>query len=291
MSADAQSAIRLRIDPRARPVGNGEVQRLLPFRTHRMVGPFIFVDHIGPDELAPGTGTDVDAHPHIGLSTVTYLFAGRMVHRDSTGAVQTIEPGAVNWMTAGAGVTHTERSDPDDRPTTRTLHGFQTWVALPDDAEDGPASFEHLAAADVPEETFGASRIRVAVGSGWGIESPVVGSSPLVLADLALDDASPVPVDTGHPEVAVVVLDGSVRVNDEALVNGQMAVLRDDVASTLRGSGRVIVLGGAPVGTRRIWWNFVSSDAERLEQAKQDWDAQRFPLVPGDHDPWVPLPR
>ncbi len=290
MPTDGQRAIQLRIDPRSRPVGNGEVRRLLPFRTHRMVGPFIFADHIGPDELLPGAGTDVDAHPHIGLSTVTYLFAGRMVHRDSTGAVQTIEPGAVNWMTAGAGVTHTERSHPDDRPTTRTLHGLQTWVALPDDAEDGPASFEHLAAADVPEVSLGASRVRVAVGTGWGLHSPVVGSSPLVLADLTLDDSSPVPVDTGHPEVAVVVLDGSVRVNDEALVNGQMAVLRDDVASTLRGSGRVIVLGGAPVGARRIWWNFVSSDAERLEQAKQDWDAQRFPLVPGDHDPWVPLP-
>lgn len=256
-----------------------------------MVGPFIFADVIGPDELGPGGGVDINAHPHIGLSTVTYLFDGRLVHRDSTGAVQTIEPGAVNWMTAGSGVAHTERSHPDDLGRDSTLHGLQTWVALPESAEEIAPSFQHLADADVPIDRFSGGDIRVAVGSGWGLESPVVGSSPLVLAQVRLDGSSRIPVTTGHREIAVVVLDGAVTVNDEALVPGQLAVLREDVDSVLGGRGTVVVLGGDPVGKRFIWWNFVSSDQDRIEQAKHDWSAQRFPLVPDDHEPYVPLPR
>ena len=167
-----------------------------------MVGPFIFADMIGPDRLPPGQGIDVNAHPHIGLATVTCLLAGRMVHRDSTGAVQVIEPGAVNWMTAGAGVTHTERSHPDDRPPTTEAHGLQTWVALPVEAEDGAPSFQHLDATQVPVERLGLSSVRLAVGTGWGLESPVAVSSPLVLAHLELDPGSPVVVDDAHPERA-----------------------------------------------------------------------------------------
>ncbi|MEZ5376822.1 MAG: pirin family protein [Acidimicrobiales bacterium] len=292
MTADTSSstAIELRIDPRSRPVGTGQVQRLLPFRQRRMVGPFIFVDLIGPETLTPGAGIDIDAHPHIGLSTLTYLFQGRMVHRDSTGAVQTIEPGAVNWMTAGAGVTHTERSLEADRTTTRPLHGMQIWVALPTELEDGAASFEHLAASDLSAEQRGASTVRVAVGSAWGVDSPIAGSSPMVLADLELVDGSPIPVDRSLREVAVVVIEGEATVNDEALVAGQLAVLRPDVASELAGQARVMLLGGDPVGPRHIWWNFVSSDPDRIEAAKTDWAAQRFPLVPGDHQSFVPLP-
>ena len=284
------TAIELRIDPRDRPVGRGRVRRLLPYRARRMVGPFVFADLIGPEVLEPGLGIDVDAHPHIGLSTVTYLFDGRIVHRDSTGAVQTIEPGAINWMTAGAGVTHTERSVPDDVESSRSVHGLQTWVALPDGVEETAPSFEHLAAGDVPVDRVAGAEIRVAVGSGWGLESPVTGSSPLVLAEIALDGTADLPVATGHRELAVVVLEGAVDVNDEALVPGQLAVLRTDVGTVLSGRGRVVALGGEPVGERRIWWNFVSSDPERIEQAKADWLAQRFPLVPGDHEPHVPLP-
>ncbi|MEM9655774.1 MAG: pirin family protein [Actinomycetota bacterium] len=286
----AHSAIELRIDPRSRPVGSGQVQRLLPYRLRRMVGPFIFADVIGPDALQQGAGIDINAHPHIGLSTVTYLFDGRLVHRDSTGATQTVEPGAVNWMTAGSGVAHTERSHPDDIGRDRTMFGLQTWVALPDGAEEVGASFEHLPAPDVPTDRTPGADIRVAVGSGWGLESPVTGSSPLVLAELHLDGTAAVPVTTGHAEIAVLVLDGAVAVNDEALVVGQLALLRTDVTSRLSGRGTVIVLGGDPVGPRRIWWNFVSSDPDRIEQAKEDWLAQRFPTVPGDHDPYVPLP-
>jgi redox-sensitive bicupin YhaK (pirin superfamily) len=255
-----------------------------------MVGPFILADVIGPETLQPGTGINIDAHPHIGLSTVTYLFDGRMVHRDSTGAVQSVEPGAVNWMTAGSGVTHTERSHPDDLAASRALHGLQTWVALPDEVEEAAASFQHVPATQIPRDRTGRSRVRVVVGSGWGLYSPVTGSSPLVLAEISLDDTSPFPLATGHRELAVLALRGDVRVNDEAVAPGQLAVLRTDLATTLTGAGTVIVLGGDPVGKRHIWWNFVSSDLDRIEQAKLEWLTQRFPTVPNDHEPHVPLP-
>ena len=177
-------AVELTIDPRERPVGSGTVRRLLPFRSRRMVGPFTFLDIMGPEDFGSGVGMDVDAHPHIGLSTLTYLLAGRIEHRDSTGAVQTIEPGAVNWMTAGGGVTHTERTLPEDRAIPLRMFGVQIWVALPDEAEDGPPHFEHCAASDVPEQVVGTSRVRVAAGSGWSLDAPIAGSSPLLLAEV-----------------------------------------------------------------------------------------------------------
>ena len=287
---DGHDLIELTIDPRRRPVGRGEVRRLLPFRLRRMVGPFVFADLMGPDELAPGAGIDVDAHPHIGLATVTFLFDGRLLHRDSTGAVQAIEPGAVNWMTAGAGVSHTERSHPDDRAVPAGLFGLQTWVALPDDAQEATPTFQHLGADGVPVERFGRSELSLAVGDGWGHRSPVEVSSPLVLASITLVDGSPVPVDHRHPERAVIAVEGEVSIDGYRLAEGQLAVLRPGAAPRLAGSGRAVVLGGEPVGPRHIWWNFVSADPERIEQAKADWTAQRFPTVPGDHDPFVPLP-
>lgn len=256
-----------------------------------MVGPFIFADLIGPDALDPGVGVDIDAHPHIGLATVTYLFDGRMVHRDSTGVTQTIEPGAVNWMTAGSGVSHTERSHPDDMPTSRTLHGMQLWVALPTDAEEAEASFQHIGSDEVPADGVGGSMVRVAVGTGWDLESPVVGRSPLVLAEVNLDGVTALPVATDHRELAVVAVDGRVAVNGSDVPVGHLAVLEPGVPVTLSGEGRAVVLGGEPVGQRHIWWNFVSSDRDRIEQAKLDWTAQRFPTVPGDHEPWVPIPN
>ena len=286
----AESAIEVRVDPRDRPVGAGRVRRLLPHRTRRMVGPFIFADVIGPEVLSPGSGIDVDAHPHIGISTLTYLFDGRIVHRDSTGAVQTIEHGAVNWMTAGSGVTHTERSHPDDLPATRGIHGLQTWVALPDEAEESEPSFHHVPELEVPYETHGRSTVRVAAGSGWGLDSPVKGSSPLILAEVILDASHPVPIASEHAERSVIALTGDVRVNHEQIESGQLVVLRTGASATLSGSGTAIVLGGEPVGKRHIWWNFVHSDLDRIEQAKSDWFNQRFPMVPGDHDPFVPLP-
>lgn len=283
-------AVELTIEPRRRPVGSGEVRRLLPERRRRMVGPFVFCDLIGPESLRPASGIDIDAHPHIGLSTVTYLLEGRLVHRDSTGAVATIEPGAVNWMTAGRGVTHTERSHPDDRDRTRSIHGVQTWVALPDEDQEVESSFQHADAATIPTDTSGAAQLRVAVGEGWGLRSPVVGSSPLVLAEVAVRDGASLPIDCPVAELAVLSVDGELRVGDHRLPTGHLAVLPSGARPTLTGHGRAIVLGGDPVGPRRIWWNFVHRDAERIEQAKADWLAQRFPLVPDDHHPFVPLP-
>ena len=282
------TAVELTIAPRSRPVGSGKVQRLLPVRQRRMVGPFIFCDHIGPDELPPGTGVDVPSHPHIGLSTLTYLFAGSMVHRDSLGSVQTIEPGAVNWMTAGRGVAHTERSG--DRSTTRAMHGLQMWVALPDDAENGPAAFDHQPADAIPMVDVDGARIRLMAGHGFGLHSPVPVSSPLVLAELRLDGTAAVPLDATHEERAVLVLDGDVRLDGAPLPTGHLSVVAAGTAPWLDGAGTVVLLGGEPVGPRYIWWNFVHSDREVIEQAKADWTAQRFPIVPGDHDGWVPLP-
>ena len=284
------TAIDMVIEPRDRPVGTGSVRRVLPWRERRMVGPFIFADLIGPDHLAPGSGVDIDAHPHIGLSTLTYLFEGRMVHRDSTGAVQTIEPGAVNWMTAGAGVTHTERSHPEDRGVPAVLHGIQLWVALPSADEECTPSFEHHPAASAPVIELPSATVRIVAGTGWGTTAPVAVSSPLMLAQLDLDDGAAVALDADHPERAVLLVDGHATVDGTPLGPGQLAVITPGSRPVLHGPGRVVVLGGEPVGPRRIWWNFVHSDPERIEEAKAAWAAQRFPLVPDDHEPWVPAP-
>jgi redox-sensitive bicupin YhaK (pirin superfamily) len=282
------AAIEMTIAPRSRPVGAGKVERLLPVRQRRMVGPFIFCDHIGPDDLPPGIGVDVPSHPHIGLSTLTYLFDGSMVHRDSLGSVQTIEPGAVNWMTAGRGVAHTERSG--DRTTERTVHGLQLWVALPDETEDGSPSFDHQPAGAIPSADLDGARVRLMAGSGYGLRSPVPVSSPLVLAELHLDGTSVVPLDTLHEERALLVLDGDIRLDRTPLPRGHLTVVAAGTTPSLDGSGTVVLLGGEPVGPRYIWWNFVHSDRDVIEQAKVDWAAQRFPVVPGDQDDWVPLP-
>jgi len=282
--------IAMIIEPRERAVGKGVVHRLLPWRRRRMVGPFIFADHMGPDELGPGTSVEVDAHPHIGLSTLTYLFEGRMVHRDSTGSVQTIEAGAVNWMTAGSGVTHTERSPIDERDRDRRLHGLQTWIALPTDTEDGAPWFEHHDADAIPHERRGGAAIRLVAGRGWGLQSPVNVSSPLILAEIVLTDDSSIALDDDLPERAVLAIDGALSIGGQPVPHGHLAVLEPNTRPRVAGPGRAMVLGGDPVGPRNIWWNFVHSSAERIEAAKTQWANQQFPKVPGDHDPWVPLP-
>ncbi len=276
------------IEPRDRPVGSGTVRRLLPFRTHRTVGPFTFLDVMGPEEFTPPPGSGVDAHPHIGMSTLTYLLRGRGVHRDSTGAVQTIDAGAVNWMTAGAGVTHTERPHPDDVGRLTASFGVQLWVALPDDTQDGPAFFEHSPASAVPSVEVGSSTVRIAAGTGWGEAAPVSGSSPLVLAELDVQGAVRVPSD--HPERAVLALDGDLTIDDRTITNGHLAVLEAGAEPTIAGHGTVIVIGGEPVGPRHIWWNFVHADPDVIEDAKDRWRRGEFPTVPGDHDDPVPLP-
>ena len=288
-------AIELTIAPRRRAVGAGEVLRLLPWRGRRTVGPFIFCDLMGPEALAPGAAIDIDAHPHIGLATVSYLFEGRMVHRDSTGAVQTIEPGAINWMTAGAAVAHTERSAPDDRSRRRDHHGVQTWVALPDGAEDGPAAFAHHPAADLPTESFGGASVRLLVGSSWGLHSPVQVASETLLAEIDLGrtgsvGTGSVAIDDASAERAVLAIDGDLSLGGELLPHAHLAVLAPGTRPELTGRGRAIVLGGAPVGRRYIRWNFVHSDQEVIEHAAAAWMAQDWPQIPGDMIPWIPAP-
>lgn len=278
------------IEPRVRPVGDGEVRRILPFRRRRMVGPFIFADVMGPDDLPAGDGADVPAHPHLGMSTLTYLTAGSLLHRDSTGAVQQIDPGAVNWMTAGDGVCHTERTPPQERQQAGTLAGLQAWVALPSEAEAARPFFEHAAAADVPQESFGGAQVRVLAGTGWSMRSPIVGSSPLLQADITLADST-LTIPAEHSERGLIVLSGAVRVAGRALPEAHMAVLQPGERVQVSGTGRLLLLAGEPVGQRYIWWNFVASDAEMIEDAKRRWDEQQFPKVPGDHDTWMPRPQ
>ncbi len=277
------------IAPRTRSVGDSTVRRVLPYAKRRTVGPFIFIDLMGPETIPAGRSMNVGAHPHIGLSTLTYLLDGRIVHRDSTGAVQTVERGDVNWMTAGSGVTHTERGHPDDLDLDVFVRGTQIWVALPDGEEDVDPFFAHVPRHDLPMVSVGAAAIRLVAGTGWGEASPVPVSSPLILADVALDGSDVVRLDSTHPERGVLVLEGEVTVAGRTVPTGHLAVVEHGGVD-LGGWGRALVIGGEPVGPRTIWWNFVHSDPARIEQAKADWAAQRFPTVPDDHTPWVPLP-
>jgi redox-sensitive bicupin YhaK (pirin superfamily) len=271
------------IAPRQRRVGAAEVDRLLPFHARRMVGPFIFADLMGPEDLAPGRGADVAPHPHAGLATVTYLFDGALIHRDSTGVVQRIEPGGVNWMTAGAGVAHSERSPDDVRAAASTLAGLQTWVALPDEAEDVAPSFEHADAADVPAVSDGGVAVRLLVGTGFGAASPVAGASPMFHADVELAPGAHFALPSEHDERAVLVIEGDVEIAGEPVPPRHLAVaMTGDAVVRAMSPARVMTFGGAPVGRRYIWWNFVGSTEAKLEAAKADWAAHRIPPVPGE---------
>lgn len=282
----ADPVIELTIAPRVRPVGGGEVDRLLPYRERRMVGPFVFADLIGPDRLPPGVGVDVPAHPHIGLATVTYLFDGALVHRDSTGAVQRIEPGGVNWMTAGRGVAHSERSPDDIRAGEATMAGLQTWVALPDHAEEVEPGFEHVAAGDVPTLVEGDASVRLLAGTHGGTDAPVQVFSPLYHVDVSLAGGGSWSLGTEHPERGVLVVDGKVSIAGEPVPPRHLAVLRPDVEAEVvaEGPARLMSFGGAPVGKRFIVWNFVSSDRDRIRRAEDAWRGRDWPAVPGDPD-------
>jgi len=283
-----QNTVELMIEPRERSVGSGTVRRLLPWSKRRMVGPFIFVDIMGPTTVTADHQLNVDAHPHIGLATMTYLHDGQLTHRDSTGAVQDIEPGAVNWMTAGSGVTHTERTSVEEDAES-ALFGVQMWVALPRDQEDSVPSFQHCASSEVPTTKVNGVTVRVAAGTVFGEESPVEVSSPLVFADLALTNGQ-MKIDSPLPERAVVAMDGSISINGASLPTGSLAVLQPGSRPTISGTGSALLLGGEPVGLRHIWWNFVHSDPDVIEAAKQRWVDEQFPLVANDHEPHVPLP-
>lgn len=291
---DAPTSVALTLDARRRELGDGfSVRRVLPAAALRAVGPFVFVDHMGPVTLPAGHGLDVRPHPHINLATVTYLFDGEIVHRDSLGTTQTITPGAVNWMTAGHGIVHSERSPDAARPAGASMHGLQLWVALPTAHEEVAPSFQHHPASTIPAVERDGARLRVIAGTAYGVTSPVALLSPLFYVDASLDDGASLDVPDGHDGRAAYVVDGAISVDGARCEVGTMVVFREGAAAriTAVGATRAVLLGGAHLdGERHIWWNFVSSSLARIEAAKRDWREGRFPVVPGDEREFIPLP-
>lgn len=288
-------AIDLAITGRPRDLGSFFVQRLLPSPQRRLVGPFIFWDHMGPALMPPGTGMDVRPHPHIGLATVTYLFEGEIVHRDSLGSHQVIRPGELNWMVAGHGIVHSERTAPERRQHAHALHGIQAWVALPLGQEEVEPSFRHHAASELPERAAddGSWRVRMIAGTGFGLRSPAIVSSLTLFADLQLSAAARFELPAEHAERALYVVSGRVSIGDDSYGPSTLLVLRPGETVSVRATEltRAMLLGGEPIaGAREIFWNFVSSSAERIERAKRDWSEGRFPKVPGDEHEFTPLP-
>jgi redox-sensitive bicupin YhaK (pirin superfamily) len=281
------------IVPRARDLGGFEVRRALPSAKRQMVGPFIFFDQFGPVELLTGEGLDVRPHPHIGLATVTYLLAGSIVHRDSLGTLQPITPGDVNWMTAGRGIVHSERSDPESRQHPQQLYGVQIWVALPERHEETAAAFAHHAAAALPVLDSEGKRVRVIAGSLFGQVAPVRTFSELFYADARLLPGAALPLDAGHEERAAYLVEGTVEIAGQRFEPGRLLVFRPGDRVTIRAvtPARLLLVGGEPMeGPRYVWWNFVSSRKERIEEAKQAWKKQRFDAVPGESE-FIPLPE
>ena len=281
--------------PRVHDIGGFEVRRALPAQERQMVGPFIFFDQMGPGEFLAGHGLDVRPHPHIGLATVTYLFDGEIVHRDSLGSQQAIVPGDVNWMRAGRGIAHSERTDTARRAHGNRLFGIQSWVALPKAAEDTAPAFVHHPAADLPAAEEAGLHLRLIAGTGWGLTAPVAVSPPLFYADATLAPGTTLPLPDGHEERAAYVVAGMVEVAGDHFDAGRMLVFRAGDRLTLRAGAvgvRLLLLGGAAMdGPRYMFWNFVASSRERLEQAKDDWRARRFAAVAGDETEFIPLPE
>ena len=287
------SAVERVIEGRPRDLGGFTVRRLLPASGRRTIGPFIFFDHMGPATFVQGAGVDVRPHPHIGLATVTYLFAGSIVHRDSLGSVQAIEPGAVNWMTAGRGVVHSERSDTELRKQRQELYGIQIWVALPKRHEETDPDFTHYAAASLPVIEGEGKSVRVITGSLYGKSSPVKTLSALFYADATLRPGASLVLDNEHDERAIYLLEGTVEMAGQTFEPGRLLVFSSGDSITVKATSatRLLLLGGEPLdGPRYLWWNFVSSSRERIEQAKADWKAGRFAPVPGEVE-FIPLPE
>ena len=284
--------IELVIDGRRKDLGGFEVERILPYAKHRMVGPFIFLDHLGPAMFQPQTGIDVRPHPHIGLSTVTYLFEGEIVHRDNLGFTQAIKPGEVNWMTAGSGIVHSERTDPEIRAHGGAMHGMQAWVALPTEAEETAPGFFHHEAGDLPTYESGGLWARLIAGEAFGAKANVKTHSPMFYVHWRLQPGAQAQLGAEYPERAAFVAAGSVEVDGRVFKAGQMLVFAPGQPVLFTGveAAHVMLLGGEPVGQRFIWWNLVSSSQERIEQAKADWKAGRMALPAGDDHDFIPLP-
>ncbi len=297
---DAVDAIETVIVPRARDLGGFEVRRALPSAERQMVGPFIFFDQFGPAEFLTGQGLDVRPHPHIGLGTVTYLLKGRIHHRDSIGNDMWIEPGAINWMLAGQGITHSERTDGPARQAPLSLYGLQTWLALPRDREDDAADFAHLPRANLPELEGEGKQVRLILGNAWGEEVPLKMPSEVFYADALLQPGAALPLPDNHEDRGIFVLEGSISCAGQEFEAGRMLVFRPgDRISVKAGEqgARMMVLGGATMdGPRYIWWNFVASSRDRLDAAREawragDWQHGRFKLPPGDEGEWIPAPE
>ena len=280
--------------PRTRDLGGGfEVRRVLPSAQRRTVGPFVFFDQMGPTVLRPGTGLDVRPHPHIGLATLTYLFEGEILHRDSLGTVQPIRPGEVNWMTAGRGIVHSERTPPELRENGTRLFGIQTWVGLPKGREEVEPAFAYHPKAELPVLEGEGKRVRLIAGALYGSRSPLAVFSDMFYADAALDGGARLELPADNEERAIYIAEGSVDIAGEILEAGRLLVFRPGAPATMSavGPARLLLLGGAPMdGPRHLWWNFVSSSKERIELAKADWQQGRFATVPGETE-FIPLPE
>ena len=287
-------AIKQVVVPRTADLGDGfTVRRALPSAQSRMVGPFVFFDHFGPTVFRSGHGLDVRPHPHIGLATVTYLFEGEIMHRDSLGTAAPILPGEVNWMTAGRGIVHSERTAPERRAKGDHLHGLQMWVALPAAREEMDAAFAHHGVGEFPEVRENGKSVRVVVGSLYGARSPVATTSDTVFADVRLQAGGTLPLDAGHEERAIYLLEGEIDVSGDRFSGDKLLVFKSGDRITIRAltDTHFVILGGATMdGPRHVWWNFVSSRKERIEQAKAEWAAGHFGKVPGDEIEFIPLP-
>ncbi len=289
----AADAIETVIVPRARDLGDFEVRRALPSAQRQMIGPFIFFDQFGPTLLKAGKGMDVRPHPHIGLSTVSWLFDGVIQHKDSLGFDQPIKPGELNWMTAGKGIVHSERSPAPERFSDSQLYGIQSWVALPKKHEEAAPGFEHVADAELPVLQDGKRMVRVIAGSMFGAKSPVKTHSDLFYGDVTLQPGGRIPLPVEHIERGVYIVEGSVEVAGDVFDAGRLLVFhhKDPIVISSQHGARFMMLGGEPMdGPRFIWWNFVASTQERIDAAKDDWARAKFDIVPGDEKEFIPLP-
>ena len=288
-AGDIETLIR----PHEKDLGGFSVRRSLPSEKRRMVGPYVFFDHMGPARFAVGEGVDVRPHPHIGISTVTWLFDGEIIHRDSLGHHRPIRPGAVNLMTAGSGIVHSERTSAEERARGAALHGIQLWLALPAELQEMDPAFTHYPAETIPVVERPGSRVSVIIGEAYGVPSPVEVPSPTLYAEALFSGPADLALPDQYQERAVYVVDGEVMIGDDAVGAGCMAVIRPGPGVAVRSAGpaRAMLIGGDAVPERRtMWWNFVSTSRERIERAKRDWTEGRFPEVPGETE-FIPLPE
>lgn len=289
------SNIGLIIEERSRDIGDFLVGRLIPFRKKRMIGPFIFIDHMGPTTLGPKSYMDVDQHPHIGLSTLTYMLEGELMHADSFGTEQRIQPGSVNWMVAGKGVSHTERTPEDLRNGKQfTAHGYQIWVALPKDLEETDPEFHHIAQGELPKWKDGSTEFTLVAGEGYGKKSPVPAHSPLFMIEIKTTETYYLNTkDNLKGEIGICIVEGSIEACGETVEKGNILVskVEDTCETILKPNTHLLLFGGEPFPEKRhIYWNFVSSDKDKIEKAKSEWETKTFPMMENDTT-YVPLPR